>query len=212
MPHSQVTIVGGLGPVLDFNSPNLQFSDSNIITSLNDKTNCISNVSYPLPTILSTGEIGIYYQIAYINFKDNNPFFIIVGKTPVICGGFFGIELVTTKCFAFNRHTQSWNVFHDLNELRFGPSSVILPCDGSMMIAGGANIPDTEILVKNHGWKLTSPLPENRAFGCMLAINECEVAYIGGISQGFAVEATTSIFIYNCETKEWRVAEETLSK
>ena len=45
----------------------------------------------------------------------------------------------------------------------------------------------------------------------MLAINECEVAYIGGISQGFAAEAITSIIIYNCESKDWRVAEETLS-
>ena len=132
-----------------------------------------------------------------------------VGKTPVICGGFSETIIVTSKCYAFNRHTQSWVVYHDLNEQRFGPSSVILPCDGTMMIAGGANKPDTEILVRNHGWKLGSPLPENKVLGCMLAINECEVAYIGGLAQDSV--ATTSIFIYNCKTKDWRIAEETLS-
>ena len=72
MPHSQVTFVGGLGPVLDSNAPVPTFIESNIITSLNDKTNCISNVSYPLPTIGSAGEIGKYLPLTDVTYKQTS--------------------------------------------------------------------------------------------------------------------------------------------
>ena len=79
------------------------------------------------------------------------------------------------------------------------------------MIAGGAETVETEVLVKHHGWKAGEPLPEIRNDGgCMLAINDCEVAFIGGgDSTGVP---SNSIFIYNCKTKQWRTHDATLSK
>ena len=144
-----------------------------------------------------------------------------VGNTPIICGGiaflpnetspFGGSSINTTTCHGFNRHTQTWETFHDLNCPRQGASSVLLPCDGSLMIAGGWIEPDIEILDMHHGWKFGTAMPEARVAGCMLAINDCEVAYIGGASF-LTQNGTSTIFIYNCETKEWRTASETLSK
>ena len=53
-------------------------------------------------------------------------------------------------------------------------------------------------------------MPEARIAGCMLAINECEVAFIGGLETATNT-ASNSIFIYNCETEEWRTYTKTLS-
>ena len=115
----------------------------------------------------------------------------------------------TTTCHGFNGHTQTWETFHDLNFIRQGASSVLLPCDGSLMIAGGSIEPEIEILDMHHGWKIGAPMPESRILGCMLTINNCEVAYIGGANS--TANSTNTILIYNCETKEWRQAAETLS-
>ena len=64
--------------------------------------------------------------------------------------------------------------------------------------------------MKFQGWKSGSPMPEARIAGCMLAINECEVAFIGGLETATNT-ASNSIFIYNCETEEWRTYTKTLS-
>ena len=157
----------------------------------------------------------LYELLAMPSTKYNTILLLVenIGGTPVICGGMDSSNppVVTSTCQGFNRHSQTWETYHDLRCPRVHAASVILPCDGSMMIAGGAETVETEVLVKHHGWKAGDPLPEIRNDGgCMLAINDCEVAFIGGDdSTGMP---SNSIFIYNCKSKQWRTHDATLSK
>ena len=50
----------------------------------------------------------------------------------------------------FNRNSQEWETYYSLKCPREGASSVILPCNGNMMVAGGNSMIETEILERYH--------------------------------------------------------------
>ena len=50
----------------------------------------------------------------------------------------------------FNRNSQEWETYYSLKCPREGASSVILPCNGNMMVAGGNSMVETEILERYH--------------------------------------------------------------
>ena len=49
-----------------------------------------------------------------------------------------------------DRNSQTWENYYDMRCPRDGASSVILPCNGNMMVAGGAATVETEILERYH--------------------------------------------------------------
>ena len=63
----------------------------------------------------------------------------------------------------FNRNSQEWETYYSLKCPREGASSVILPCNGNMMVAGGNSMVETEILERYHVSKDLNFAYENKA-------------------------------------------------
>jgi len=137
------------------------------------------------------------------------------------CGGLIQYEgeslpRASDRCYVFDRADQQWNTFHSLRCARYRAASIITP-HGDFWIAGGnpefpvmpdKAIDSTEIIpfdpkhVPDH-WHDGPALPEPLYGGCLVNINDCETAYIGGYSSNISSQSS-AIHIYNWNTDEWR--------
>lgn len=113
-------------------------------------------------------------------------------------------------CYVYNWRNHEWQTISKMIDNRNGAAAEVIRVDGQdrfWMITGGRGplfLDTSELLTEDRMWLEGPDLPEPVIRHCLVQINDCEVALIGGhrFDQG---SYSNRIDIYNFETRSWRL-------